>query len=141
VGPDETCLIIYADNLSAVDVMDMMDFHDRHEDPFTMLLFETPTPRQCGIATLDDDGRLVEFVEKPEHPKGNLANGGVYVVDGELYREIAEMQAFDLGFDVLPRLIGRMRGYVFDGYHRDIGNPESLEAARRDAPSVFGTKN
>ena len=42
------------------------------------------------------------------------------------------MGAFDLGFEVLPRFVGRMRGWVWGGYHLDIGTHEALELARRD---------
>ena len=53
------------------------------------------------------------------------------------YREIAALQAFDLGFEVLPRFVGRMRGWVWGGYHLDIGTHEALEQARaRCQPSV-----
>jgi mannose-1-phosphate guanylyltransferase len=137
VAADDTCLIIYADNLSDVDLGRVVEFHRGHGDPFTMLLFHTQVPKQCGIATLDADQRIVAFVEKPEVPPSNLANAGVYVVTGAAYREIAELHAFDLGFDVLPRFTGRMRGLVHDGYHLDIGNLAALERARADCGTVF----
>ena len=47
------------------------------------------------------------------------------------------MGAFDLGFEVLPRFVGRMRGWVWGGYYLDIGTHEALERARRDAASTF----
>jgi mannose-1-phosphate guanylyltransferase len=130
-------LVVYGDTLSAVDLADLRRFHRSHSDPFTILLFRTPRPRACGIAEIDGEGRVLSFVEKPEQPASDLANAGVYVLDAEAYREIADLRAFDLAFDALPRFVGRMRGYVFEGYHRDIGTPESLEAARREAPAVF----
>lgn len=132
VADDETCLIVYADNLSDVDLAAMLDFHHSHDDPFTMMLFHTEYPTKCGIATLDADGRIVEFVEKPARPKSNLANAGVYALTGAAYREIADMNKFDLGFDVLPQFVGRMRGWTWRGYHRDIGTLESLAQAERD---------
>jgi mannose-1-phosphate guanylyltransferase len=126
------CLVVYADNLSTVDLAAMLEFHRAHPDPVTMLLFRAPDPRACGIAELDAAGRVVGFVEKPASPKSDLANGGVYVADAAAYREIADLDALDIGFDVLPRFAGRMRGFVFDGYHRDIGSFEALDRARRD---------
>ena len=98
-----------------------------------MLLFRAPDPRACGIAELDEAGRVVSFVEKPREPRSNLANAGVYIASADAYREMAAMRAFDLGFEVLPRFVGRMRGWVWDGYHLDIGTHEALEKARRDA--------
>jgi D,D-heptose 1,7-bisphosphate phosphatase len=127
-------IIIYADNFSDVDLRQMLAFHRDHDDPFTILLFHAPDPRACGIAELDGQGRIVSFVEKPQEPRGDLANAGVYVVDADAYREIAGMGAFDLGFEVLPRFIGRMRGWAWGGYHLDIGTFAALERARRDAP-------
>ncbi len=132
----DAVVIVYADNFSDVDLKSMLAFHRSHDDPFTMLLFRAPNPGACGIAELDDEGRVVSFVEKPKEPKSNLANGGVYVVDAEAYREIAALKAFDLGFEVLPRFVGRMRGWAWEGYHLDVGTHEALEKARRDAPGL-----
>jgi D,D-heptose 1,7-bisphosphate phosphatase len=130
-------VIIYADNISDVDLRPLLAFHRAHGDPFTMVLFHAPDPRSCGIAQLDAEGRVLSFVEKPEWPSSDLANAGIYVVDAEAYRQIAELGAFDLGFDVLPLFVGRMRGWVWGGYHRDIGNLQSLELARQDVVQAF----
>lgn len=133
----ELVLIIYADNLSDVDLRELVEFHRSHDDPITIMLFHAPGPENCGIVELDERGRVTSFVEKPSQPRSDLANAGLYVVNGATYREIADMQALDFGFDVLPKFIGRMRGWVWDGYHLDIGDPESLERARADGPRVF----
>jgi NDP-sugar pyrophosphorylase family protein len=125
-------LIVYADNLSDVDLAALLDTHRRQGQPFTMLLFRTPRPSASGIAALDAHGTVVEFVEKPAQPKSDLANAGVYVVTAQAWREIAAMKAFDIGFEVLPRFVGRMHGHLHPGYHRDIGTLDSLEAARAD---------
>lgn len=125
-------VIVYADNLSDVDLGALLATHRRHAQPMTMLLFRTPRPSASGIAELDAGGLVVDFVEKPAQPKSDLANAGVYVVTARAWREIAAMQAFDIGFEVLPRFIGRMHGHLHPGYHRDIGTLEALDAARRD---------
>jgi NDP-sugar pyrophosphorylase family protein len=130
-------LIVYSDNLSDVDLGDLIAYHRSHTDPFTMLLFRTPAPEKCGIAEQDSVGRIISFVEKPAAPRSDLANAGVYVMSAEAYHEIADLDAFDLGFDALPRFAGRMRGFVHEGYHRDIGDLESLAQAERDARAVF----
>lgn len=129
----EAILIIYADNLSTANLGAMLDFHRAHPDPFTMMLFHTPNPTACGIADMDSEMRIIGFEEKPKVPKSDLANGGLYVVDAEAYREIADMNAFDLGFEVIPRFVGRMRGWIPKCYHRDIGTLESLAHAEQDA--------
>lgn len=129
-------VIIYADNLSDVDLGDVLAFHRGHDDPMTMMLFHTAYPKQCGIATLDGD-RIVDFVEKPENPASDLANAGLYVVDADCWREIADKNVFDFGFDVISDYIGKMQGFSHTGYHRDIGNHEALAAANEDAKRLF----
>ncbi|MEL6418111.1 MAG: nucleotidyltransferase family protein [Pseudomonadota bacterium] len=133
----EDILVIYADNLSDIDLAAFVAFHRGHDDPMTMALFRTPYPDKCGIAALDTEARVIEFVEKPEHPKSDLANAGLYMLDADAWREVADMGAFDFGFDVIPAFVGRMRGYTHPGYHRDIGTHESLAQAERDVVDLF----
>jgi mannose-1-phosphate guanylyltransferase len=137
-GDAEAIVVIYADNLSTIDLGAFLAFHRSHPDPMSMALFHAPNPRACGIATLDSEARITAFVEKPEFPDSDLANAGLYVLEAQAWREVADMGAFDFGFDVLPRFVGRMRGHVHDGYHRDIGTPEALALAEADAPALFG---
>jgi mannose-1-phosphate guanylyltransferase len=134
-------IIIYADNLTDIDLRPLIAFHRSHGDPLTMVLFRAPNPHACGIAELDEKGRVVSFVEKPERPVSNLANAGVYLLTAAGYREIAALKAFDLGFDVLPRFVGRMRGWVWGGYYLDIGTREVLERASREAATVFSDRS
>jgi mannose-1-phosphate guanylyltransferase len=134
-------IVIYADNLSAVDLRAMLAAHDAHDCPVTMLLFRASDPKSCGIATLDERGVVTAFEEKPEHPASDLANAGIYVVDAEAYREMAAMGAFDLGRDVLPAFVGRMQGWPMDGFHLDVGTPQRYEraqAAGRDISAARG---
>ena len=140
IADADDCLIIYADNLSNVDLRQLLHAHWSHDDPVTMMLFRTPHPETCGIVELDEAGRVIAFEEKPRFPKSDLANAGLYVVVADAYREIADMDATDLGFDVLPRFLGRMRGWVWTGYHLDIGTPEALERAQTEAPQVFSLR-
>ena len=133
-------LIIYADNLSDLDVSALLQTHRQHAQGMTMLLFRAPDPRACGIAKLDASGLVTAFEEKPAEPQSDLANAGVYAVTAQAWREIAAMQAFDIGFDVLPRFVGRMQGHLHTGYHRDIGTLTALEEARAAAHTVFSPK-
>jgi histidinol-phosphate phosphatase family protein len=128
----DVIVIVYADNLSDIHLADVLAFHRSHSVGFSMVLFRAADPAACGIASLDENGIVANFIEKPRAPESNLANAGIYVIDGSVYKEIAALRAFDVARDVIPRFLGRMKGFVFDGYHRDIGTHESLAAARRE---------
>jgi D,D-heptose 1,7-bisphosphate phosphatase len=131
-------LVVYTDNFTGADLRELLAFHRSHDDAVTMLLYHSPTPQACGIATLDGLGRIVSFVEKPRNPRSDIANGGVYVVRADAYREMARAGAFDLGHDVMPRFVGRMRGWVWGGYHRDVGTRPALDQTRRYAVTRAG---
>jgi mannose-1-phosphate guanylyltransferase len=89
---------------------------------------------------LDGDGSITGFIEKPPVPSSDLANGGVYVMSAEAYREIAGMNGSDLAHEILPAFVGRMRGWLWEGYHRDIGTLASLKQAEIEAAHVFASR-
>ncbi len=131
--------IIYGDNLSDVNLVKMLAFHRQHGLPFTLGVFKSKTPKQCGIAQVQEDGLVTEFVEKPEEPKSDLAAAGVYVADQRIFRFFPEKQhdsdqgqaiPLDLGFHVLPRLTGRMKAYVITEFLMDIGTLSQYEQAQ-----------
>lgn len=126
--------VIYADNLSNANLSGMAAFHTEHDAPMTMGVFRTPYPKQCGIATVDADGRVTEFIEKPENPKSDLANAGLYVAEASTIADIPDAPVVDYGHDILPRYIGNMYAYTIDGYHLDVGNLESYEKAKETCP-------
>lgn len=130
---EEQFYILYADNLTNVDLGRLRRFNAEHPAPLTVGLFHAENPSACGIARLDESGRITEFIEKPREPKGDLASAGIFVGRGELFDFIEpDRVPYDFGGHVMPKLVGRMNGMVVEGYLRDIGTIESLERAGRE---------
>jgi mannose-1-phosphate guanylyltransferase len=137
ITPGSDFIIAYADNLTNLNLGKMIDFHKKirsMEGILTMGLIRAPDPSACGIVTLDDQGRVVRFVEKPEQPESDLANGGVYIAADEIFDEFKQLsikrdEVFDLGYDVLPQFVGRMYGFRISDYLADIGTVQSYGAA------------
>jgi mannose-1-phosphate guanylyltransferase len=125
-------IVLYADNLSEVDLGELVRIHRARDAHFTMGLFETPYPSACGIATLEDDGIISAFEEKPKHPASNLANAGIYMIRSGSLDGVLRATDFDIGHDILPRLVERMHGWPTQGYHRDVGTPEALAEIEAD---------
>jgi mannose-1-phosphate guanylyltransferase len=97
-------------------------------------LIKAPDPTACGIVTLDDRRSVVRFIEKPSQPESDLANAGVYIAAAELFDEFKQLpvgmgRALDLGYDLLPQLVGRMYGFRITDYLTDIGTPQSYSTA------------
>ena len=137
VDGEDDFFICYADNLTNMDLTGMARAHQvfrARGAVLTMGLFHATDPRACGIAVLDDSGKIVEFAEKPAHPKSDLANAGVYVAAGGIFDCFPERQddsrgPLDLGHHILPGLTDRMFGYFIKDYLKDIGTIESYHAA------------
>ena len=130
-------VIINAGSLSDIDLRPLIAFHRQHGDPVTMVLVRTPDPHACGVADSDTKGRMVSFVDKMKTSNDDLLNAGLYVVDARAYREIAAMGPLNPSVDVLPKFVGRMRGWVWGGYYLDIETRDTLERARREVASIF----
>lgn len=129
---EEDFAIIYADNLTDIDFTKMIDVHKKNNAEFTCGVFHTNKPKECGILAVDEDGVVIEFEEKPQHPKSDLANGGIYLVNKSCYDVFKKNEPFDIGKEVLPTLIHRMRAYPIHEYLLDIGSLDNLEKARRE---------
>ena len=92
----------------------------------------TRSPRECGIATLDKNNRVIKFREKPPMPETNMANAGIYLSRQNVFDHIPDKETSDFGYDVLPRLVNRMHGYIIEEYLVDIGTPENYQRAQRE---------
>lgn len=98
---------------------------------------EISARRRTGIVVLDEENRVLEFAEKPQEPKSVWGVPPLYIYPRETLSRFAEYLATGGNPDapgnfvewlsqVEPVFAWKMRGSVLD-----IGNLESLEAARR----------
>jgi mannose-1-phosphate guanylyltransferase len=134
VGHDDDFFIVYADNFARVDLRRLLQFHVVKKSPIlTLVAYPTEEPQRCGIVELDSDGRVQSFEEKPAHPKSPFANAGLHVAHRTLFDYLPTTIPADLGYHVLPQLIGRMFAYVTDEYIQDIGTPETYARAQQAA--------
>jgi mannose-1-phosphate guanylyltransferase len=132
VAGEQMFLAVYADNLTDFDLSILVDAHRGGDAIATLSLFHAPRPRECGIVDVQD-GRVVGFVEKPAEPRSDLANAGMYAFHPSVLDLIAGPPPKDIGYDLLPHLVGRARAVTLDGcYFIDIGTPAALRRARND---------
>jgi mannose-1-phosphate guanylyltransferase len=135
VDGEEMFLACYADNLTDFDLGLLVASHRWSGAPATIGVFRTRQPSACGIVELDSTGLVVGFVEKPREPVSDLANAGIYAFSPSVLDEVAGPPPKDIGYDLLPRLVGRARAVPVEGYLRDIGTPEAYALAQQEWPS------
>ncbi len=134
VDGEEMFLACNVDNLTDFDVRSLIDEHREHDAIATWTLFHSETPSAGGVVEVDGDGTVVGFVEKPSEPASDLTNAGMYAFHPSVLDEITGPTPSDIGRHLLPRLVGRARAMLVEGYFRDIGTVEAYRRAREVWP-------
>jgi mannose-1-phosphate guanylyltransferase len=131
VAGEEMFLACYADNLTDFDLRSLVQAHQEHGAVATLTVFHSERPSAGGVVELDGMGTVIGFTEKPTNPVSDLVNAGMYAFHPDLLDEIGAPPR-DIGYDLLPRLVGRAQAIPVEGYLRDIGTIESYQRARQD---------
>jgi glucose-1-phosphate adenylyltransferase len=145
-----------------MDYAAMIDSHRGREADLTIACLPVPraTAREFGVMHVDDEQRVVGFLEKPAEPPGMpgtpglaLASMGIYVFNTDamyeqLFRDAArkERSRHDFGRDVIPAMIeGGQRVFAYPfrdenrkqaAYWRDVGTIDAYYQTSMDLISV-----
>ena len=139
----EYVLILSGDHIYKMDYKIMLDYHKANNADITIAAMPVPIEEasRFGEVVTDNDNKITEFEEKPEHPKSNLASMGIYIFNWKLLRKklIADMKDpdsnHDFGKDIIPSLLSdekKLYAYKFKGYWKDVGTIDSLWEANMD---------
>lgn len=145
-------LVLSGDHIYKMNYQKMLDVHKKNNADITIAVIEVPweeAPR-FGIMNTDEDGKIYEFEEKPEHPKSNLASMGIYIFNWQALREEfknAELEARgkeDFGKDIIPSFLAqgkKLYSYKFSGYWKDVGTLESYWESNMDLLDIDNPLN
>ena len=139
----EYLLILSGDHIYKMNYAKMLAYHKEHDADATIAVIEVPMREasRFGIMNTDEEGRIVEFQEKPAEPKSNLASMGIYIFNWKLLRKMltADMKdpdsSHDFGKDIIPAMLNdgkKLVAYKFKGYWKDVGTIDSLWEANMD---------
>ena len=135
--PSRDVLILSGDHIYYMDYHDMVRHHRKQGAKVTVAMMTVPWEHtsQFGIGILDKAGRIVEWEEKPEYARSNLASMGIYVFDTMyLLEALRATRDVDFGHHIIPKAMadGELYSYIFNGYWRDVGTISSLWDANMD---------
>jgi mannose-1-phosphate guanylyltransferase len=135
-GIDERFLVVNGDVLTDLDVRALVAFHDAHGGAGTLHLHPVEDPSRYGVVPLDDDDRVVEFVEKPprDEAPSNWINAGAYVLEPEVLGRIPAEGRASIERETFPALAaeGRLFGFRTETYWLDTGTPATYLQAQLD---------
>lgn len=136
VSDEEFFWVFYADVLTVTDLSLMLAFHQRRGQIATIGVYEVADPSRCGIVQVDERSVVRDFVEKPKVSMGNLAFSGLMLAAPTLLELIPDKSPSDLGFDVLPQIVGRVAAYKISDFLIDIGTLETYQVAQQTWPGL-----
>ena len=139
----EYVLILSGDHIYKMNYNKMLEFHKEKKADLTVAHINVPIEEasRFGILNTDEDLRIVEFLEKPEHPVSTKASMGIYIFNWKVLREYLirdeenPESEKDFGKNIIPMLLEedrRIYAFPFAGYWKDVGTIESLWEANMD---------
>ncbi len=134
-------LILSGDHIYKMDYEVMLDFHKANGADVSIAVMPVPIEEasRFGIVIADENRKIIDFEEKPENPRSNLASMGIYIFNWKTLKEsliaMAEQPALDFGKHVIPYCHQKgqpLYAYEFNGYWKDVGTLNSYWEANME---------
>lgn len=136
--PSKEVLVLSGDHIYHMGFDALVEFHRHKKADVTVGMMVVPMDQihQFGAGVIDKYNRVIDWEEKPEVPRTNLASMGIYVFDTKyLLKTLSQSRdELDFGMHILPRAIenDRVYAYPFYGYWRDVGTVQAYWEANMD---------
>jgi mannose-1-phosphate guanylyltransferase len=135
-GIDDTFIVVNGDVLTDLNVAELWDFHKSHGAEGTIALTPVEDPSRYGVVPIHDDGRVIEFVEKPAPGTAptNWINAGTYVLEPSVLDRIASDRKVSIERETFPAMVADESLFALhsDAYWIDAGTPETYLRAQLD---------
>lgn len=136
-------LILSGDHIYKMNYNKMLKFHQQNDAACTIAAIEVPMDQasRFGILNTGENNKIIEFEEKPEHPKNNMASMGIYIFNWQELRkyliedEKDKNSEHDFGKNIVPKMLNdgkKLFAYKFSGYWKDVGTVRSYWEANLD---------
>jgi NDP-sugar pyrophosphorylase family protein len=138
---NDTFVVVYGDVLTEFNLTKMLQFHHQKKALATLAIFKAANPREVAVVTMDEEGRILRLVEKPQLialPSAlTLASGGIYILEREVLSYIPSQGFSDFAYDIFPKLISLelpLYGYLLEPGDCliDIGTLDKYHKANED---------
>ncbi|MGB9612730.1 MAG: sugar phosphate nucleotidyltransferase [Candidatus Margulisiibacteriota bacterium] len=152
---EEELLVFNGDILTDINVSQIIEYHKKKKARVTLTLTRVEDPTAYGLILIDDDRKVIRFIEKPSweqistYAGANTINAGIYILDPKIFKDVPRGVEYSFERQLFPSLLEQgepIYGFISDRYWIDIGNPvqyrQAHEAILRNevAIKIFGTR-
>ncbi len=146
----EYVLILSGDHIYKMDYEVMLDFHKQNGAEVTLAAMPVPLEeaKRFGIVITDENRKIVDFEEKPENPRSNLASMGIYIFNWKTLKEAllakADQPNLDFGKHIIPYCHENgapLYAYEYNGYWKDVGTLHSYWEANMELIDIVPVFN
>ena len=129
----DKAFIFNGDTFFEIDTDRLLEFHKKKNTIISLALKPMFDFDRYGSVDLDEHQRIIRFNEK-EYCKRGLINGGIYIINKELFTQLNLPEKFSFEKDVLESHLFDIPVYGCqqDRYFIDIGIPSDFEKANRE---------
>ena len=146
----EYVLILSGDHVYKMDYELMLRYHKANRADVTIASMPVPYEEagRFGIVVTDNDNSIIDFQEKPEHPRGNLASMGIYIFNWSVLRDalqqLSNVEGCDFGKHVIPFCYEqgkKLYAYEYNGYWKDVGTLKTYWEANMELVDIIPAFN
>lgn len=138
---EDTFVVMSGDALTDINIASLLHRHFAHEGNVTMAVAEMDNVSSFGLVNADSQGRVLDFVEKPQTISSGLVNTGIYVMEKRILDKVPVGEKYDFARDLFPQILDSIYTYRLEGYWSDIGTLSSYYLANNYValhPQSFG---
>ena len=146
-------ILLNGDTYLDVDIKKLIEFHESYNSPFTMVICNASHPKTQELIEFNDSEikniYRRDTIEHEKHLRSTnkpLVNAGLYIINRELLNLIPQSKKVSLEQEILPNLVGKIKGFLHNGYFLDIADDGDWKEFIKDfnkgfiMPSISGYK-
>ncbi|HNP88218.1 MAG: glucose-1-phosphate adenylyltransferase subunit GlgD [Chloroflexi bacterium SZAS-1] len=130
----DAVLLLAGDHIYKMDYRPMLQIHQDRGADVTVAVHSVNRHEvhRYGIVTVDTDGTVGRFEEKPRRTQSSLASMGIYVFRKKFLMDLLSSgEENDFGRELMPRIVKQtnVAAYHFQGYWADVGTVQAYYEA------------
>lgn len=134
-------VIASGDGIYKLDYNDVLEYHIQKKADITVVckdVDDTQDVTRFGLVKTDEEGRIIDFEEKPMASENRTVSTGVYIIRRrlliELIEKCAEEERYDFVNDILIRYknLKKICAYKMDSYWSNVSSVESYYNTNMD---------